>query len=528
MRQNAPLVIAVLLSACLPQPTRRDAGAESLDGGPRTPRVLDVRVTDVRGEAWPAEIPQRPRFEVTLSHLPFESPPIWLFADIGRADLLDDLAAKPLRVATERHVIPAAFEEEGARFTLTPSERLAPGTAITLGVGAWLRAAETGLTMGEPFIRERVVSDAPEAGARVDASWPPDGAAAVPPHIPALFVRFDGPVTGVDEGLALLDAGGVRVAGDAAPVDCTDAGFWGGWCTRFIPARPLAPRTAHRLEVSERVVDATLAPVGPWAARFTTAAEGDDPPPGLVALPCALDEEDVLGACLLRGDDRLAFRLQIDEPARVSLTVAGQTLLAVAPRGSATLRATGLTPDTTYPAVLRVEDLAGQRVEHALTLQTEPPLLPLSIVEVRGDPLGAEPRQEYVEILNYGPMTVDLEGVAISDRPDTLGDVIMRSQRLAPGQRALIVADRFDPDDPDDEPPVPPGVPLVHIGTSIASGGLTNTGEPLFLRDASMRRLSAVPAMAAPRACLIRVGDDLRSDDAALFAVGPCTPGTAP
>lgn len=523
MRPKITLAIALALSACLPsQPLTRDAGRDDAPS-PRAPEVLDVVVLDRGGGRWLDMAPQWPTVRVELSHA-VEDPPLWLFAGPADEGLLEDLATRPLRVANEARVVPSAIEGEGRSWSLTPDARLAPGAIVTVGVAAWLEAGE--LRMEAPFARELVVSEAPEAGARVSASWPPDGAAAVPIALPSLIVRFDGPFEGVSEGLALLE-GEAPVPGVGAPVECSDSGFPSGWCAAFTPSRALTPSAQHRLIVDERVIDATGAPIGPWEARFTTAADGEDAPPSIVALPCAIDELDLLGACVLADDGQLALRLQIDEPARVALSIAGRTLLAVAPRGSATLVARDLTPDTAYAAVLRVEDLAGQGVEHTLELRTTEPLITLSLVEVRADPEGAEPRQEYVEVLNYGSMTVDLEGLALSDRADALGDVIMRPQRLAPGQRALLVADAFDPEDPADDP-APPGVPLVRVGTSLGSGGITNAGEPLFLRDASMRRVSATPALPSAGACIVRAGADARAGDASLFVIAPCTPGTAP
>ncbi len=528
MRQKLPFTIALALSACLPsQPLARDAAGEpdaALDAlVPRPPEVLGVVVLVRGGGRWLDVAPQWPTVRVELSHA-VEDPPLWLFAGPADEGLLEDLATRPLRVATEARVVPSALEGEGRRWSLTPHARLAPGSIVTVGVGAWLQAGA--LKMDAPFARELLVSEAPEAGARVTASWPPDGAAAVPIALPSLVVRFDGPVEGVSEGLALMESGGT-VPGSGAAAECGDHGFPSGWCAKFTPARALAAGTEHRLIADERVIDATGAPVGPWEARFTTAADGEDAPPSIVALPCALDETELLGACVLADDGQLALRLQIDEPARVALSIAGRTLLAVAPRGSATLVAGDLMPDTEHAALLRVEDLAGQAIEHTLALRTAEPLITLSLAEVRADPRGPEPRQEYVEVLNYGSMTVDLAGLALSDRADAEGDVIMHPQRLAPGQRALIVADAFDPEDPADDR-APPGVPLVRIGTSIGSGGITNAGEPLFLRDASMRRVSAVPALPSAGACIVRAGADPRASDPSLFVIGPCTPGTAP
>jgi hypothetical protein len=279
------------------------------------------------------------------------------------------------------------------------------------------------------------------------------------------------------------------------------------------------------LIVTERMLDTTGAPIGPWRARFTTAIDEDTAPPMLLAQACALDESVLDAACLLADDARVALRISADEPVRVALSFGDRTLHAVAARGAATLEATGLASSTLFSALLTMEDMAGHIVTFPFELATTEPLITLSIAELRADPIGPEPRQEYVEVLNYGPVTLELNGISLSDRTDSIGDVVLAPQRLLPGQRALLVPDDFDPEDPSD-PPVPAAVPLVRIGHSLGSGGLSNTGEPLFLRDAAVHRLSAAPAMASsPGMCQARIAQEPRQSNASFFALLPCTPG---
>lgn len=539
MRKRAPLLLLALsLAACLQIPPRpdaslRDAGRDTGPPPPTPPRVLALDALDQRGTEHPLEaIPTSPVLTVTLSEAPWEDPdeplPIWLFRGDDLDELRDDLGTSPLRASTEGRVVAVTLASTGASLTLTPEARLTRGETLAIGVGSWLRAGTSGLRMGEPWLASLRVSDDAEAGASVTDSWPPDGASAVPLALGELVVRFDGPIEGVRDGLALLQEDGAEVPGLARAAACDAYGWADGSCAVLEVDRALAPSAAHRLVVSDAVLDATGAPVGPWVARFTTAATDEDEPPSLLALPCGLDEQAIDGGCLLADDSRLVLRVQASEPVRLALSIAGRTVLAVAPRGSATLAALDLPPDTELAAILRMEDLAGHVVETTLALRTAPPLPTISIVEVRADPLGTEPRQEYVEVLNYGATSVDLEGMSVTDRLDSEGDVVPRPQRVAPGQRALLVADDFDPEDPAD-PPVPPGVPLVRIGRSIATGGITNAGEALFLRDASMQRLSSAPALpTGPGACIVRVGGDPRGDSPALFTVAPCTPGLAP
>jgi hypothetical protein len=204
---------------------------------------------------------------------------------------------------------------------------------------------------------------------------------------------------------------------------------------------------------------------------------------------------------------------------------------AVASRGEATLTLDQLEPASPITIAVRLVDLAGLETRLGFGVSTTPPLAPLYVTEVRADPLGAEPAQEYVEVLNSATVPLDLSEFSISDRADATGDVIERTVILAPGARALIVADSFDPDDRADAP-VPPGTPLVRIGASIGSGGLRNAGEPIFLRDPEGRRVSAAPREPAPRpgVCAVRASSDGRTGRHGSFvldAEGGCTPGAA-
>ena len=71
----------------------------------------------------------------------------------------------------------------------------------------------------------------------------------------------------------------------------------------------------------------------------------------------------------------------------------------------------------------------------------------------------------------------------------------------------------------------------MRVGTSLASGGLRNSGEALYLRDAAGHRLSAAPAKPAPQpgVCVLRRDDaDPRSGEPSAFErdpAGSCTPG---
>lgn len=524
--------LLALPSACLRIPPAPDGSTLGDQAATAPFGVLGWHVVDQRGQTWPTDAaPRWPVVRIQMSEPPNSDAegevPVWLFVGQGDEDLREDLDRAPLRVATRARVVPSDVGREGSEWVISPHQRLRPRQTYAVGVGAWAVAADLDERLGTAWLKELTVSDAPEAGAEVVGSWPADGAAAVAPSIHELGLRFDGPVTGWREGIGLWEETR-RVAAEVRSSPCEELGWVAGWCVRLSPTSELAPGRPHRLRVEATVVDAAGAPVGPWEARFVSAPVPDTEPPRLSALACALDEVELPFACLFTDDASFELRIRASEPVRARLTVGDRELTTIAPRGEAGLSAGGFPSGVAFDAVLRVEDTAGRTTVEEFVLEILPPLATVSIVEVRADPRGPEPRQEYVEVLNWGTVTVDLDGFALSDRVDTRGDSVPRTARLAPGQRALLVADGFDPEDPAD-PPVPPGVPLVRLDRSIGSGGLTNAGEPLFLRDRNDYRLSAAPALrAAEGQCIIRRGPEMRGGAVEHFTTGPCTPGTEP
>ena len=238
-------------------------------------------------------------------------------------------------------------------------------------------------------------------------------------------------------------------------------------------------------------------------------------------MSCALDEEPTEVGCLFVDDEAVSLHVDAGEPVRIRWTLGDTVLHEVAPRGSATLVLGDLEAATAYAANLELEGTSGAVARWSLPITTHEPLATLSIVEVRADPRGPEPTQEYVEVLNFGAVPIPLDGFTLSDRADAAGDVLTGT--VAPGERVLVVADRFDPEDPND-PAVPPGVRLVRVEGPIASGGISNAGEPLFLRDPEGRRVSAAPAEPSePGVCLVRTGASMRG--ARGFTRAVCTPG---
>lgn len=519
--------IALALTGCLGNaPARPPDPGPTADGGRDRPAIRSWTVRDFSGRVHPADrAPRRPVI-VIESTVPLlgDPEPLALLASPPNEALRDDLERAPLRASTEALRVEATVERRGTALLLRPRGALEPGGTYTVALGAWAHDA-SGRSLDEPLAGALVVADGPDAGAAMTDTWPADGTAGVPATLPLVAVRFDGYVDGTD-AIGLGDDAGGEVPVRRQAVPCDLIGWRDGRCVVLRPAAALARGAAYRIVVGEDVRDATGAPVGPVTAMFRTASGGRATDLGWLSPTCALDEESVAVGCLLADDRSLTLRVRADAPVRLWLVSAHATDSAVAPRGEATLRLAGLSPGTPQDVTLRAVDLSGREQSVTSTWSTEADLAPLSITEVRADPRGPEPAQEYVEVANVGHAPVDLSGFTLADRADREGDRVSDAVLVPPGARVLLVADAFDPTHPEDAS-VPPGVGLVRLGTSLGSGGLANGGEPLFLRDPEGRRVSAAPAVKPPEAgtCIVRIAADPRTGDAAAFAPAPCTPG---
>ncbi len=528
---KSPLLIALVLGGCLGEPpVAPDAPDETEpDAGPTAPVVRSFAVRDADGRVHPPEAtPRRPLIVLEVSAPVVGEPePAVVLRGLADDALEADLERPPLRSASEERIVDAVVERWGTSIAIAPSEALSPGEPYLVALGGWAADA-AGQPLGDPFVVTLRVAEAGAAGAVATAAWPADGTSGVPTALPMLAVRFDADVDGLD-GVRLETAGGREVPVRRQLVSCALVGWRDGVCVVLRPDTRLATHTEHRVVVGDAVTDRTGASVGPWEARFVTGAATATRPFEWLEHPCALDEEAARTTCVLADDRSLTIRVRADSPLRLWAITDHAADSAVAPRGEATLRLDGLAAGTPYEVALRAVDLSGREHEVTLALATEADLAPLSITEVRADPRGPEPQQEYVEVANVGRDPVDLGGFSLSDDAGREGDLVAHPFVLPAGARVLFVADAFDPSHPEDDL-APPGVGLIRVGTSLGSGGLKNAGEPLFLRDADGRRLSAAPALAATAsgACIVRVGADPRSGDEAAFAADPaggCTPG---
>lgn len=479
------------------------------------------------------DLTRRPTLTL-ITNVPLNSsgPPLFLFDGALDAATLQDLTAPPLRIATQARLLDARVELQGTQAKIAPDLPLQPQQQLTLVLAPWA-VGESGQRFPKDtkaFVAPLQVTSQPAGGAAIVGSWPANGASGVPPNLAYAAIAADGALSAVTDSLSLdREDGRDSVPVTVQPAECEDLGFRAYTCLKLIPERDLLAGTAYLLRV-EDWTDQAGARLDPWSARFVTAAEADHQAPTTLAVPCALDEIDLIVGCALITDTSARLRLAADEPTLITWTADDcirRTIAAFGGEADFTLE--HLTPDHEHTLHVSLLDAAGNTTHWEAPFVTTPTLAPVTISEVRFDPVGPEPQQEYVELFNFGRVPVDLLGYALRDDPLRSGDTIARSVILHPGGRVLLVADDFDSANPLDVAPAP-GVLLVRMGTSLGSGGLSNSGEAVFLVDDNGTRLSETPAVASAGAgsCLQRRQPDTRDGRIESFvhdADRPCTPG---
>lgn len=529
----APLV--AFACGCLPSvpESRREVDAStpavSADAGAPSVRI-ELAAFDARGDAWPLDaLPRRVAFDLRGASSPEDRPALFLFEGAPDAALVEDLARWPVLVANQARQVSIAIRITELGASIVPEAPLALGGRYTLAVAAWARDAR-GEASAEPRLFDLRVAMA-EAGAVVVETWPAAGTYGVPPTIPFLVVRFDDLVEGID-AVRVATAGGATIPSAASRRACGELALGPGECVVLVPRTALPEQTDLGIEIGTGAIDRTGAPVGPFEADFRTGSTTDAyPSPGLEPLSCDLDESPLEGGCALRFDSYVRVRARASAPARVRLVAGGATYGASAPRGDFRFTVERLAPGVPLPASLTLFGLDGAEAWVEWSLETAADLAPVFITEVRADPDGPEPDQEYVELHNASDAPIDLLGFRITDDSMRTGDILAAPAVLPARGYALVVGAGFDPDGAADDP-VPPGIPLFRVDASIGGGGLANEGEPVYLRDAAGRRVSAAPAMAAPSSgvCIVRAATDGRTGDPSSFVAHPegrCGPGRA-
>lgn len=154
-----------------------------------------------------------------------------------------------------------------------------------------------------------------------------------------------------------------------------------------------------------------------------------------------------------------------------------------------------LAPLASLSLDVTVIDAAGAPARSSVSVTTLEPMAHIILNEVFANPLGEEPEQEWVEIVNDGAVAADLGGLILAD---VGGKTALPSIELAPGAIAMIVNERYNESDDELDPVPPPGAVLIRV-PKLGKDGLSNGGEPIKLLDADGRLLSRAPATPKPK-----------------------------
>jgi hypothetical protein len=250
--------------------------------------------------------------------------------------------------------------------------------------------------------------------------------------------------------------------------------------------------------------------------------EGDAPGHPIPPLDCDPGELPFGPGCALVADDRLTVRA----PAAPALwTIAGAAIdrvLVTEEGGAFTLK--GFPPASSATLDVTTVDDRGEIQRSLFTFATQASMPHLLLNEVYANPLGPEPTQEWVEILNDGAMPAELGGHVLID---VGGETILPPGALPPGGFALLVNQTFIEDDGVDPAPEP-GSLVVRV-PKLGHGGLSNGGEPLSLRDPNNMVISRSPVGPKTKAgmSLSRISPAAPDTQKGSFILGAPTPGRA-
>lgn len=183
----------------------------------------------------------------------------------------------------------------------------------------------------------------------------------------------------------------------------------------------------------------------------------------------------------------------------------------------------GLEPDTEQHVQGEVFTRDGEVFAFDVRFRTAPARPRWVLNEVLANPLGAEPAGEWVELVNASSIPASLGGLWLEDGG---GRSELPAHEVGPGEHVLLARSDFVGDERD--APVPPAVRLIRV-PELGKNGLSNSGEPLRLLDASAARLSSFPALASRRAGVSLARRRLDSPDDEREAFGEhAAPGASP
>lgn len=244
-------------------------------------------------------------------------------------------------------------------------------------------------------------------------------------------------------------------------------------------------------------------------------------PPG----DCLVTELSLGPLCAAVEDDRLVLTTGHDGFLLRALMPSGVELVPAL--AGSVLR--GFAPDAAQSLAGSVITQAGDEIAFAVEFHTAAARARWVLNEVLANPLGAEPAQEWVELVNASAAPASLSGLLLSDAG---GQVLLPDAVVEPGEHVVLVSEAFSDSlqgqGQGQDVPFEPSVRLVRL-PQLGKSGLSNSGEPLELRSADGGVLSRFPALPSKHAgvSLARRSLDSPDDDVAEFGEH-ADPGASP
>ncbi|HVY45424.1 MAG TPA: lamin tail domain-containing protein [Minicystis sp.] len=487
----AAVVAAFACEPQIPLPGGTGGGGASGDGGPAAAFALAVE------PAAPLDATP-PVLWLRLDDPPLgtEATRVVVATGVLSPTHLRELATYTVSEALSERLVPTvAWAAADGAIYVAPTEALAPGGMYTVALEDLRLMTTFQVTTTPPPVLPRIWPPV-ELGASVDFGvW--CGASAIagahgeaarlePLGIAGLLAPG---VDGVDRRCVSFRAPGATAFDAGAPASVAPPAVPGAAPVALLDPRPFA-------------VEAPPAPAKP--------------------LDCEAGERRFGPACVRVLDDRLVGRAP-DAPVLFAVHGEGiDSVFSTNPGDPFVL--TPLPASTEVHLAVSAIDTAGHVARTSFHATTGAPRPHVVVSEVLAHPVGPEPAEEWVEIVNGGLAPADLTGYLLLD-PN--GATALPAATLAPGQYALIVGEDYSDDDGFDAPAAP-GTLLLHV-PRVGKDGLSNDGEPLVLRDGSGATVSTFPAAPKPETGLsvARTTPSAPDGVATSFVLATPTPGRA-
>jgi hypothetical protein len=505
MNENTALLLAALGAGslgCDPTPpipvgsdlSGLDGGGVLGGGGSAGGGLLVVSVDP------PAPLEAAPRvlrLGATMDGFTFDPTRMALVEGTIGTQILDELKTQKVSAALTKRLVPVLTWSAGGGEVLAPEVPLAAGAIYTL-------------VMADVPAYLPITIVATDATPLLSRLWPPQGASGTAAFAvwcgDDIVPRVDTAAVPAPGGLAgdILRGAVTAGAGERCLRFEADSGGMDGGAAPSVP-----PPVVAAAEDASIVVRLDPRPL-----------EVDAAPAPLVRAACTSDEVAFGPGCGRLVDDRLYGR-SAGVPLLWAVAGAGTDSVFAAASGDPFVIA-GLPPSTDILLDVAAIDTGGVVSRTLFSARTLPPEPHVVINEVLAYPLGPEPAQQWVEILNDGPAPAVLDGYVLHVGS---GVTPLPGGTLPPGGFALIVDEAYVAAGGPDVAPAA-GTRILTV-PSLGKKGLSTAGVELALLDGDGNTVSTFPAKPKPKqgGSVARLSPSAPDALPSSFALAVPTPG---